>query len=84
MGYLALAGGIVMIIGVLLILLSTVIRSRSSGHDDNRKVEARGGGVVMIGPIPLVFGSDARWAVLALALAIALVILGLFLSVRVQ
>ena len=37
----------------------------------------RGGGVVMIGPIPIIFGSDAKWASVAIGLAIALVLLTL-------
>jgi len=41
----------------------------------------QGGGVVMIGPIPIIFGSDAKWASVAIALAIVLVVLVLLLSV---
>jgi len=41
----------------------------------------KGGGVVMIGPIPIIFGSDAKWASVAIALAIVLVVLVLLSSV---
>jgi len=41
------------------------------------KSNARGAGVIMIGPIPLVFGSDWRWASVAIVLALLLVLLSL-------
>jgi len=41
--------------------------------------EVRGAGVVMIGPIPIVFGSDAKWASVAIALAIVLVVVSILL-----
>lgn len=46
--------------------------------DAGSRVEGGGGGIVMIGPIPIVFGSDARWATLA-GLAGLLVLAGLIL-----
>lgn len=42
--------------------------------------EVKGGGVVMIGPIPIIFGSDAKWASIAIVLAIALVVLALVVT----
>ncbi|MCK4717597.1 MAG: DUF131 domain-containing protein [Thermoplasmata archaeon] len=53
--------------------------AHSGGHDGTGK-EKRGGfgGVVLIGPIPLVFGSDKKMALLAAIVAI-LVILSLLL-----
>ena len=39
--------------------------------------EVKGGGVVLVGPIPIVFGSDAKWATVAIVLAIVLVVLSL-------
>ncbi len=36
---------------------------------------ATGAGVVLIGPIPVAFGSDGRWVSLAVALAVVLVVL---------
>lgn len=35
----------------------------------------KGGGVVMIGPVPIIFGSDAKWASAAIGLAIVLILL---------
>jgi len=39
--------------------------------------EVKGGGVVLVGPIPIIFGSDAKWATVAIVLAIVLVALSL-------
>lgn len=72
-----------MIVGILVILLSTLMGSRSARHDEEKKVEVKGGGVVMIGPVPIIFGSDARWTVIAVLLAIALIILSLLFSLGV-
>lgn len=47
--------------------------------EPERRTEIKGGGVVMIGPIPIIFGSDVRHASLAIALAIILVLLVLVL-----
>ncbi len=41
----------------------------------------KGAGVIMVGPIPLVFGSDAKWASVAIALAVVLLLLSLLLHV---
>ena len=43
--------------------------------------ETRGGGVVLIGPVPIVFGSDMKWASVAMALAIVLIVLAILLGV---
>lgn len=49
------------------ILLIAVVGS-SSGD-----AGVKGGGVLMIGPIPVIFGSDAKWATVAIVLAIVLI-----------
>jgi uncharacterized protein (TIGR00304 family) len=41
------------------------------------KGEVKGGGVVLVGPIPIVFGTDAKWATAAILLAIVLIALSL-------
>jgi len=43
--------------------------------------QVRGGGVVMVGPIPIIFGSDMKWATVAIVLAIILVLMTLILNV---
>lgn len=59
--------------GLLLVLvgfavLAVSVLSRRGG------TEVKGGGVVMIGPIPIIFGSDAKWASVAIVLAIVLIL----------
>ena len=67
-----------MIIGIFLImigiflLLVSLIRAGGEG-------KAEAGGVVIIGPVPIVFGSSQRVAAVTLALAIVLTALVLLL-----
>jgi uncharacterized protein (TIGR00304 family) len=60
------AGLLLIIVGFAVVAISLL--SRSGGT----KGEVKGGGVVMIGPVPIVFGSDAKWASVAIVLAIIL------------
>lgn len=48
--------------------------------------EIRGGGIIMIGPIPIVFGTDRESAALLIVLAIILIVvsvIALFLARRI-
>lgn len=47
-------------------------------EDNGKREEIKGGGVILIGPIPIVFG-DGKFAVIALLLAIILMLLSIFL-----
>ena len=64
-----------MVAGLLLVIVgfAVIVVSMLSGTGKTKR-EVRGGGVVMIGPVPIIFGSDARWASVAIALAIVLVL----------
>ncbi len=67
--------------GVLLVVVGfgvMVVAMLSQGG--RGETEVRGGGVVMIGPVPIIFGSDMKWASVAIALAVVLVVLALVLS----
>ncbi|GAB6100871.1 DUF131 domain-containing protein [Thermococcus atlanticus] len=67
-GELLIAGGIVLIlIGFMMIFLGTIMSASGQG-------EVEGGGVIMIGPVPIVFGTQ-RGATLAMILALLLMIL---------
>jgi len=68
-------GFVLIFLGFGIVAAALLMSAKSGGSD------ARGAGVIMIGPIPLVFGSDSKWASLAIALAIVLVILTLLLYV---
>lgn len=69
---------ILIVAGIIVILLAVLL---SSGKAENAKVKSAG--VIMIGPIPIIFGTDKKSIktviALALALTIALIILYYFL-----
>ncbi len=75
-----LLGTAVIIAGILVIFLATVFASRSEPGEGSRGVKVKGGGVIMIGPIPIVFGTDAKWTAIAIVLAIVLIVLTIFLT----
>jgi len=77
---LALIGIGIILVGFLVVLLATAASGRSP-EEEERRTEVRGGGVVMIGPIPIVFGSDAKWASIAIVLAIVLIVVVLLSGV---
>jgi len=66
---LTIAGLVLVIVGFAVVFVSML--SRAGGTKGEVK---GGGGVVMIGPIPIIFGSDAKWATVAIVLAIVLVL----------
>jgi uncharacterized protein (TIGR00304 family) len=67
-------GIILIFIGFFLVFLGTMLSAVSSEGTD---VES--GGVIMIGPIPIVFGTQ-RGATLAMILAIILMLLWIFMA----
>ena len=72
---LVLAGLILLFVGFGVMVIAMFERGTDGGG------EVKGGGVVMIGPVPIVFGSDMKWASVAMALAIVLVVLAILLNV---
>lgn len=74
-----LAGVVVIILGVLLIFLGTAfqITSKSEGTG-----EVQAGGVIMIGPIPIIFGTNKGFVIVSIILAIVLMILYYLLFYR--
>jgi uncharacterized protein (TIGR00304 family) len=70
-GVLYLAGIALIFVGIIIIIVAVLSLSvRSSGK---RKI--RGGGAVIIGPIPIIFGTDRKSLKTILLLSIALTIL---------
>ena len=67
---LVLVGMGMVFLGLLVLLLATVASGKP--EEAERRTEVKGGGVILIGPIPIVFGSDAKWAGIAILLAIVL------------
>ena len=66
-------GTALIVVGIIVIVAAIIIVSKSGA----KKGKVRGAGVIMIGPVPIVFGTDKKSvkAVLALALALAIVVL---------
>lgn len=57
-------------VGVAVLVLATVISSRRGD-----RAEVKAAGVVLIGPIPIIFGTDTKWVIVAIVLAMLLVAL---------
>jgi uncharacterized protein (TIGR00304 family) len=71
----------VTLVGTLFIIAGFAVLAFSVlSASGKTKGEVRGAGVVMIGPIPIVFGSDAKWVGIVIGLVIVLMILSLSLS----
>ena len=75
-GELVTAGMALILLGFLVVFAGLMLSTRNS------QGEVRGGGVVFLGPIPLVFGSDKNSAVTVSGLALVLMILAYFLFKR--
>jgi uncharacterized protein (TIGR00304 family) len=65
-----LFGVILIVIGMFIVILAVL---RSSGGPEKSKMKSAG--VIMIGPIPIIFGSDKKSVKIVLALALALTVL---------
>ncbi len=69
-------GVVVIVLGFLIIFLTSLVLARSRRREgEEGGTEMKGGGVVMIGPIPIIFGTDPKWTSIAIVLAIILVVL---------
>jgi uncharacterized protein (TIGR00304 family) len=70
-GILFAAGIALVFVGILIIILTVLLLSiRSAG-----KGKVKGGGAVIIGPIPIIFGTDKKSLKTVLLLSLALTIL---------
>lgn len=69
-------GILVIIIGFILLFAGTALQSSSKTSD------VKTGGVILIGPIPIIFGSDKGTIITAVIMAIILMILAYFLFYR--
>jgi uncharacterized protein (TIGR00304 family) len=75
-GFLIFFIGIVLILmGILLNIVKRGSRAKRGDEDEDEKRRVRGGGVVIIGPIPIVFGTDRKALLLAVAVALAFMVL---------
>ncbi|MDG6900276.1 MAG: DUF131 domain-containing protein [Nitrososphaerota archaeon] len=76
MAELVIAGVFLIVAGLVFVCASSLLGARGEGG------RVREGAVVMLGPVPIVFGSDARWASIAIALALALMLVYILGALR--
>ncbi|MDO5835818.1 MAG: TIGR00304 family protein [Methanobacterium sp.] len=75
-----LIGIVAVVVGMLLIFIGSTFISGKTDGNNNSKVST--GGVILIGPIPIVFGNDKSMVSIALVGAIILMILAYILFYR--
>ena len=74
------------IVGVAMfwVFLSGGQTQKQEGREEDGERRVRGGGVIIIGPVPIVFGTDKQSVKVLLVLAIVLVVLLLVFTVLSQ
>ncbi len=70
-------GIVLVIIGIVVIVAAIVFASKGKSNKGNM----RGAGVIMIGPIPIIFGTEKKSVKTVLALALALTVVALIIIV---
>lgn len=68
-------GVALILVGFAVAFIAMIWLVLSSSKSDEDKAKVRGGGVVIIGPIPIIFGTDKESVKIMLALSIVLVAL---------
>jgi uncharacterized protein (TIGR00304 family) len=70
--------GIILIVaGILIIIVAVILSSVGSPNKGN----VRGGGIIMIGPVPIIFGTDRKSLKTVASLAVALMVIALIIMV---
>jgi uncharacterized protein (TIGR00304 family) len=66
-------GTILVVAGVIVVVLAIIFGSKG----DAKKGKVRGAGIIMVGPIPIIFGTDKKSvkSVLAMSLGLSVVVL---------
>ncbi|MEZ0248480.1 MAG: DUF131 domain-containing protein [Thermoproteus sp.] len=68
------------LLGIFLMFLAFLLEARRSAEEKSgERQEAEAGGVIIVGPVPIVFGTNQRIAKIVLVLAIVLTVLVLVL-----
>ena len=82
------AGMILIFLGSFVLIFRIITRSvetravlkEETNLSENKSEKINGGGVIMIGPLPIVFGTDKKYALMAIILAIVLMTLAIVFS----
>jgi uncharacterized protein (TIGR00304 family) len=61
-------------VGIIIIVTAIILASMRDAGKEKVKGKVKGAGVIMIGPIPIIFGTDKKSVKAVLALALALTI----------
>ncbi|MCX8196095.1 MAG: DUF131 domain-containing protein [Acidilobaceae archaeon] len=72
-GYLVIIGIVLIVLGMLLVFIGTFLSALERGG----KVE--GGGVLVIGPLPIIFGTSATAAIAVAVIALLIMIVALLI-----
>ncbi len=79
--FLIAAGILLIVLGFFLIAFGMMRSAQESEERDTEheigKKRVKGGGVILIGPIPIVFGTDKKYALILMILAIVLMLLAI-------
>lgn len=73
---LVLSGIIIIFIGIIVLFVGTALQSSSKNS------EVHTGGVILIGPIPIIFGNDKSMIVIGIVFAIVIMVLWYLLFYR--
>lgn len=63
-----IAGIIIILIGFIMVFVGTTLQGASKSG------EVKTGGVILIGPIPIIFGTDKNFIIIAVILALILMV----------
>ena len=77
-----LKGSILTITGILVILIGFILIFLGTALQASSKTEVKSGGVILIGPIPIIFGTDKGFIIVAVILAIILMVASYILFYR--
>lgn len=84
-GFVAFLGFILLFVAILLFMYGFAGNTEyqdMNGTPIKKKTSVKGGGVVLIGPIPIVFGSNWKIAVILMIIAIITIVLVSFFMLR--
>ena len=77
-GWLVALGITMIFVGVLLVFLGVLAQAMQGGG------EAEAGGVIIIGPLPIIFGTSSKAALLAAVLGLVMMLLALLLWLQAR